>query len=156
MKIRIITLSKVRENWVLEGEEHYLKQLKASAKIERIELPGEKIKAREPAEVIKREERLILECLKDGEFVAVLDVKGKSQSSESFARWLGERERSSHGGLAFVIGGAFGLSAGVKQRADTLLSLSELTFPWQLTRLLLIEQLYRANAILRMHPYHKA
>lgn len=97
----------------------------------------------------------ILDRIKDGSYVIVLEVTGKKLSSEGFASQIREVERQGINQLVFVIGEAEGLSEAVKQRADLLLSFSDMTFPHQLMRLILLEQIYRAFRILNNEPYHK-
>lgn len=88
-------------------------------------------------------------------FIIVLEVKGKHLSSEDFASRIGEIESEGRNQLTFIIGGAEGLSEDIKARADLLLSFSKMTFPHQLMKLILLEQLYRAFKILNNEPYHK-
>ena len=97
----------------------------------------------------------ILNQIKAGSFVIVLEVTGKSLSSEQFAAQIKEIESQGINQLVFIIGGAEGLSDEIKQKADLLLSFSDMTFPHQLMRLFLVEQIYRAFKILKNEPYHK-
>lgn len=100
------------------------------------------------------EGKLILACLQPDDVVVTLDEHGKSMNTETFAALLDGWQQRGKKRVVFVIGGAYGLSKSVLQRAQVVLSLSALTFPHQLVRLILIEQLYRAAAVIRNHPYH--
>jgi 23S rRNA (pseudouridine1915-N3)-methyltransferase len=108
-----------------------------------------------PGEVQEREALELLRKLDSFDYVFALDERGKQLSSKDFARQLEKQMQTGVRSLAFVIGGAFGLSEKIRQRANYVLSLSELTLPHQLTRLVLVEQLYRAHTIMRGVSYHK-
>src|SRR5690554_499189 len=116
------------------------------------ELPDEPLgKETEKARAVEGER--ILKEVKDGAFLAALDPQGKQISSEEFSKWFGEREMSGQE-VFFAIGGASGLAEKVKKRANVSFSFSRLTFPHQLFRLILMEQIYRAYKILRGEKYH--
>jgi len=100
-----------------------------------------------------KEGELILNSVEDRDFVVLLDERGRQYRSVEFAHWLGERMLSAHR-LVFVIGGPYGFSDAVRQRADSMMSLSMMTFNHQMVRLIFIEQLYRACTIIRGEPYH--
>ena len=105
-------------------------------------------------QVREREGERLAEKLPGGAHVVACEIEGRRLSSEQFSAWLqGERERGQD--VAFVIGGAFGLGAGVRGRARTMLSMAPWTLPHELARLVLAEQLYRAGSIVRGEPYHK-
>ena len=135
-KVKIFTLGKVKEAWLQSALEEYLKRLKKTMHVEWV-------LAKTTAE--------LLASLENISSLIVLDPLGKSLSSPAFAQFI-ERKGSR---LNFVIGGPDGLPLSLKQRADTLLSLSSMTFTHQLTRLILIEQLYRALEISKGSAYHK-
>ena len=107
-------------------------------------------------ELKPREARLLLEALPVGDRVVALDGRGKPLDSAGLARQLGRWRDQGVGGIAFVIGGADGLDDAVLARADLVLSLGAMTWPHQLVRVMLAEQLYRAQTILAGHPYHRA
>ena len=155
MKIRIFSISKVRQSFILEGEEEYLQRLKSIAAIERVELSVDAPSSLPEQEIMKREARAAIAKFRKDEYVIVLDETGKELTSRTFAAMLDQRMQRGQQGIAFVIGGAFGTDPELKKRADAVISLSRLTFPYQLTRLILVEQLYRAFSILKGIPYHK-
>ena len=155
MKIRILSPSKVRQSFILEGEQEYLKRLKREADIERVEIEVSVPSSLPEPDAMKREAEALLGRIRDDEMLIVLDERGRQMSSPELAALLDERMRGGQSKFCFVIGGAYGLDESVRKRASVVLSLSKLTFPYQLTRLILIEQLYRALSIIRGQPYHK-
>ncbi|OGI00171.1 MAG: 23S rRNA (pseudouridine(1915)-N(3))-methyltransferase RlmH [Candidatus Melainabacteria bacterium GWF2_37_15] len=140
MNINIITVGKIREKYLKCGVDEYLKRT----------TPYSSVKITEVASDDK-----ILNQIKAGSFIIVLEVTGKSLSSEEFAAQIKVIESQGINQLVFIIGGAEGLSDEIKQKADLLLSFSDMTFPHQLMRLILVEQIYRAFKILKNEPYHK-
>ena len=140
-RCRIITVGKVRKRWVQEGVELYLKRLPGLGIIEVRDSTRDK------------EAEAILQALRPDECPVTLMEQGKTLSSVSFAERL---ESFGSERLAFVIGGADGLTDVLKSSARWQLSLSPMTFPHELARLLLLEQLYRAQAIVQGSPYHRA
>ena len=140
-RIRILAVGKVRKNWVREGLATYGKRLPGLTLLELRESTPE------------REAETLLAELRGDEQLVALSEEGLTLGSAQLA---GRLRDSGSGRLAFVIGGADGLSARIKQRAAWTLSLSPLTFPHDLARLLLLEQLYRAQTILQGGPYHRA
>jgi 23S rRNA (pseudouridine1915-N3)-methyltransferase len=159
MQIRVITIGKIKEQFLREGIAEYEKRLRPYAKLQVVELPEEKrpqpaSPANESVAIEKEGER-ILAAVAENSFVIALDVKGQSWSSEELAASFGERELSGQNQLAFVIGGDLGLSPAVLARSNLRLSLSKMTFTHPMARLLLLEQVYRAFRILRGEPYHK-
>ncbi len=139
-KIRLIAVGKVKKAWVQQGLETYLKRLP--------ELEIVEIKDSHP----EQEGEHIRSLLKGGERLIVLAEEGRTCSSVQLAEWLRAVESNQ---LVFAIGSATGLSASLKQHAADRLSLSPMTFPHEVARLLLVEQLYRAKTILQGTPYHK-
>ncbi len=109
-----------------------------------------------PAQLKAREGELILGAIPPESKVIALDERGKSLSSESFATKLGDWRDEGHSDFVFIIGGADGLADEVRRRADLILQLGEMTWPHQLVRVLLAEQLFRAQSIWSGHPYHRA
>jgi 23S rRNA (pseudouridine1915-N3)-methyltransferase len=140
-RIRILAVGKVRKNWVQEGVALYLKRL-----------PGLVVTELRDSTMAKEAEA-IAAALRPDERLVLLTEEGTTYTSVAFAQQL--RDSGSQR-LAFVIGGAEGLDPALKARASWRLSLSPMTFPHELARLLLLEQLYRASSILQGGPYHKA
>jgi 23S rRNA (pseudouridine1915-N3)-methyltransferase len=155
MKIRILAIGSRPDGWVQDGTRMYLDRLPPQLKPEIVEIPlSTRSSNGDPVVAMNKEGRRILERLKPGEHVVTLDVLGKAWSSEGLARELA-RWQAEHSALALVIGGPEGLSPEVKARANQSWSLSALTFPHGMVRVILMEQLYRAWTILQGHPYHK-
>ena len=120
-----------------------------------VEVKEESARSRTEDEVRRREGERLLEAAGTGTFVVACDEKGTMLSSGEFAEWMRvERERATRD-VAFIIGGAYGLSGDVFERADMRMALTRWTLPHELARLVLVEQLYRAGTILRGEPYHK-
>jgi 23S rRNA (pseudouridine1915-N3)-methyltransferase len=155
MRIRVIAVGSRTPSWVRETCADYAARLRARLKIELVELPAA---ARGGAQDVERARRAeaarLLEQLKPKDFVVALDEHGEHWSTRQLAAWFAERARSGRD-LAFLIGGADGLTEEVQGRADLKLSLSRLTLPHALARVLLMEQLYRAQSLLDHHPYHR-
>ncbi|GAB7388529.1 23S rRNA (pseudouridine(1915)-N(3))-methyltransferase RlmH [Bacillaceae bacterium] len=159
MQMTIIAVGKLKEKYLREGIAEYEKRLKPYARVRIIEVGDEK----EPdawreneTELVKQKEgERILQQIKPGHYVVALAIEGKMWSSEQFAQELHRLGLRGKSQIAFVIGGSLGLSKEVLQRADVRLSFSKMTFPHQLMRLILLEQVYRACRIIAGHPYHK-
>lgn len=142
--------------WVVGGFNDYASRMPRDARIELVEVRPEKRSAATPAQrALERESERIEAQLPQGCLRLVLDERGRSFDSAGLARQLAAWREGGRD-LAFVIGGADGLSAAFKARAAMLLSLSPLTLPHGLARVVLAEQLYRAHSILTGHPYHRA
>ncbi|MCX7694233.1 MAG: 23S rRNA (pseudouridine(1915)-N(3))-methyltransferase RlmH [Caloramator sp.] len=159
MNITIISVGKLKEKYLKEGINEYLKRLSKYAKIDIVEVPDEKapenLSKKEEDMVKEREGQGILKYIKDNMYVVVLDIKGKQLSSEELADFLSQRALLGESNIAFVIGGSLGLSQSVLNRANYKLSFSKMTFPHQLMRLILLEQIYRGFRIINGEPYHK-
>jgi 23S rRNA (pseudouridine1915-N3)-methyltransferase len=156
MKIVIINVGKVRQSFVKAGEEEYLKRLRGTPLALTLEELGcDAPESLSPAEVQEREAVTVLKRLEAHDYVIVLDERGKQLASRDFSRLLEQRMGQGARSMALVIGGAFGFSEKVRQRADYVLSLSTLTMPHQLVRLVLVEQIYRAHTLMRGISYHK-
>lgn len=148
--IRIIVIGKKHEPWIAGGIERYQKRLKRPFDAEWVLLPHS---PSEGQTARQDESGRILAHIKDDEYVVLLDERGKLIDSPAFSRLLlGPLESSRR--VVLVIGGAYGVSAALQQRADYVWSLSPLVFPHQLVRLMVIEQLYRAQEIAGNKPYH--
>ena len=138
----LIVVDKIRENHIKAGIEFYLKQL---PKIQVIEI---KVKDKE------KESQDILKQIKPSDFVVLLDVQGDFMDSLEYSKYLEKLENEAKD-IVFVIGGSYGVSDLVKQRANKLLSFSKMTFPHELFRLMFFEQLYRAYSLKNNKKYHK-
>lgn len=159
MNISIIVVGKLKEKYLKTGIDEYLKRLSSYAKIEVVEIPDEKapeeLSAAEMEQVKQKEGEKLLAKLSQDSYVIALAIDGKMKSSEELADTLDKLATYGKSKIAFVIGGSLGLSEGVLKRADEKLSFSKMTFPHQLMRLILLEQVYRAYRINRNEPYHK-
>ena len=159
MRITIIAVGKIREKYLTQGIEEYLKRLGRYATVQIIEVAEEpapeSLAEAEQAQVKARETDRLLKHVKDGQYVIALAIDGKQFTSDSFAAHLQDLAVSSRSDLAILIGGSLGLDAAALQRADLLLSFGKFTYPHQLMRLILAEQLYRAFKIMKGEPYHK-
>jgi len=150
--IRLVCVGKLKEQWLREGIKEYAKRLQKFDNVEIIELKDEPIGSdSEKAKTI--EGKRIVEALKD-DFAVALDINGKPHSSEEFASFL-KKSKLESSRIAFVIGGALGLSDEAISRCNARISLSRMTFPHQMVRLVLMEQLYRAFTIISGMEYHK-
>jgi 23S rRNA (pseudouridine1915-N3)-methyltransferase len=148
--IRIIAIGRKHETWIKDGLERYQKRLKAPWNAEWVLLPHS---AREGLAARQEESSAILSRLKPDDFVLLLDERGKLLDSPALSRQI-EQTFPAGKSPVFVIGGAYGVDDSLTARANIVWSLSPLVFPHQLVRLLLIEQLYRAQEIAAGHPYH--
>lgn len=159
MNILIVTIGKLKEKYLKQGIDEYLKRLSIYAKVEIIELPDEKapenLSETEMLQVKDKEGERILSKINDDTHVIALAIEGKMKSSEQLAKDLDQLATYGKSKIAFVIGGSLGLSQSVMKRANDTLSFSKMTFPHQLMRLILVEQIYRAYRINRGEPYHK-
>lgn len=159
MNIQIICIGKLKEKYWTDAIKEYSKRLSRFASIEIVELKESLLPANaSPAdeEKVKLEEgREILKAIKDGTYVITLEITGKQLSSEELAKKMDDLGIDGRSNIAFVIGGSLGLSKEVSQRADYKLSFSRMTFPHQMMRVILLEQIYRAFKINRNETYHK-
>lgn len=159
MNISIITVGKLKEKYLINGINEYIKRMGPYAKVEVIEVPDEKAPEQlSDAEMLqvkdKEGERILAKVAQDA-YVIALAIEGEMWSSEKLAKELDKLATYGRSKVAFIIGGSLGLSAAVMQRSDSQLSFSKMTFPHQLMRLILVEQVYRAFRINRGEPYHK-
>ncbi|MBO8155664.1 MAG: 23S rRNA (pseudouridine(1915)-N(3))-methyltransferase RlmH [Bacillaceae bacterium] len=159
MKITIVAVGKLKEKYLKQGIQEYTKRLKPYANVEIVEVPDEKapenLSEAEMEEVKQKEGERILSKLPPDTYVITLEIEGKGLSSEQLAKKMNELTTYGRSKIAFVIGGSLGLSQEVIHRSDFSLSFSTMTFPHQLMRLILLEQVYRAVKINRGEPYHK-
>ncbi|UZJ42905.1 23S rRNA (pseudouridine(1915)-N(3))-methyltransferase RlmH [Marinimicrobium sp. C6131] len=155
MRIRLIAVGTKMPDWVEEGYGEYAKRLPRDCTVELVELPlGPRGKSSSTAVAMEREGQAMMAAIGKGDRVIALDVKGKAWSTEQLARNLDEW-RMSGANYSLLIGGPDGLAPECLALAEAKWSLSALTLPHPLVRILVIEQLYRAYSILHNHPYHK-
>jgi len=157
-QVKIIAVGRIKEKYLTDALAEYRKRLTRYIRLEIRETADEPcpegLSAANAANVRRREGERLLQQADERDYLVTLEIAGSERDSPEFAAFLAERAR--HGGsVTFVIGGSLGLSQEVRQRAEQSLSLSRLTFPHQLTRLLLLEQIYRACRINSGEPYHK-
>ena len=154
-RVRIVAVGSRMPAWVREPFDDYLARLRSALKITLTEIePGARSAARSPAAAIETEGQRILAALRPDEFVVALDERGSEMTTRELASWLAGRLQEGSD-LAFLIGGPDGFAADVLRRSNFKWSLSRLTFPHALVRVVLAEQLYRAHAVLSNHPYHR-
>ena len=154
--IRILSPGKTKKKYLQEGIADYLKRLSHYVPIEWIPVPVKLRKQNIPIErILDKEAEAFAKYLENNHFLMVLDAKGKMFSSEEFSRFLQMKRNVGVPGIDFVIGGEWGLSEKIKNQADESLSLSRMTFTHDLTRLILLEQIYRAFTIIKGENYHK-
>lgn len=152
--IKIIAVGRIKEKAQVTLIEEYLKRLKAFHKIEVIELAKAKFQDKEIDNILEDEAKRILAKINPQDYVILLDLKGENISSEMLAKKI-DTQLTKGKTLVFVIGGSHGVTHDVLGRSNYLWQLSKLTFPHQLVRTLLVEQIYRSFAIMNQHPYHK-
>lgn len=159
MNIKIIGVGKLKEKYLVQAMQEYLKRLQAYAKVEVIELADEKapenLSETQMMQIKDKEGERILAKIKDQEYVIALAIEGKNPSSEAFAQKIENLGIQGKSQLVFVIGGSLGLSPDVMQRSNAQISFGKMTFPHQLMRVMLTEQIYRAFRIIHNQPYHK-
>ncbi len=154
MKITLLTVGKTDVRWVREGLELYVSRLSHYVRFSLKEIPELKnVSAFTKEQIKEKEGELILSSLTPGDFVVLLDERGRKYRSVEFADFI--RERLNRGAdMVFVVGGAYGFPQKVYSRADSMMSLSDMTFSHQMVRTIFAEQLYRAFTIIRGEPYH--
>jgi 23S rRNA (pseudouridine1915-N3)-methyltransferase len=155
VKIRLLTITHKSPSWIQEGYEEYAKRLPTSCSLELVEIPAEKRTAHSDMKrLLEREGEKMLQAIKPTHHVIALDIKGQQWTTEQLAEQLTEWRQAGHH-LDLLIGGPDGLAPSCLQKAKQRWSLSPLTFPHFLVRLILAEQIYRAFSILQQHPYHR-
>ncbi len=159
MKITVIGVGKIKEAFYREALLEYEKRLGRYCKFEYIEVADEmtpdKASAAQEEQIKEKEAKRILAKLKEDACVCTLEIEGKKLSSTEFADWIEKAGLNGKNHIAFVIGGSLGLHESVRKRSDMALSFSDMTFPHQLMRVILAEQVYRAFCIIHGTPYHK-
>lgn len=159
MRISVICVGKIKEKFFVGAIEEYKKRLGRYCKLDIIEVPDEKT-VEGASEVVEEQIRAkegerILKQLREEDYVVTLEIKGEMPDSEGLSRKIEQLGISGVSHIQFVIGGSLGLSKEVLQKADYRLSFSKMTFPHQLMRVILLEQIYRAYRIMKGEPYHK-
>ena len=159
MNIRIVSVGRIKEKFLTQAVSEYAKRLQAFCKLEIIEVKDEKTPdGASPTEIQKilaTEGARIAKHLKTGTVVVTLDLEGKQMTSPAFSQKIEDFALAGKSDLTFVIGGSLGLAPEIKARSQWALSFSRMTFPHQLFRVMLLEQIYRAFKILKNEPYHK-
>lgn len=159
MNIKVITVGKLKEKYLKEALNEYSKRLSRYCVLDIIEVQDEKapesLSLKEEEKIKQKEGEGILKHIKENCFVVALDMHGKMYTSEELASFINSKAVSGTSNIAFVIGGSLGLSSEVLKRADFKLSFSKFTFPHQLMRIILLEQIYRSFKIISGEPYHK-
>jgi len=159
MKITFITVGKLKEKHLKSAVDEYTKRLSKYAQINIIEVAdepaGEKLSPAEEKSVLRKEGERILKSIKDGGYIIATAIAGKQLTSIELSGKLAKLTVDGHSHIYFIIGGSLGLCSEVTKKADFLLSFSKMTFPHQLMRVMLAEQVYRAFRINSGEPYHK-
>ena len=159
MKITLLTVGKIKEKYLKDAIAEYSKRLSKYCKLEIIEVPDEKTpdQASDTVEQLIRDKEgeRILKYIREDAFVITLEIHGRQLSSEELSGKLEQLAISGKSHIIFVIGGSIGLGDAVLKRSDFALSFSKMTFPHQLMRVILLEQIYRSYRIIHHEPYHK-
>lgn len=154
-RVRIVAVGSRMPKWVQEPFDDFITRLSSGLKVGLTEIePGTRTAGRPPAKAIETEGQRILAALRPTEYVVALDERGKEMTTRELSSWLAARLQDGSD-LAFLIGGPDGFAPEILQRSNFKWSLSRLTFPHALVRVVLAEQLYRAHAVLANHPYHR-
>ena len=160
LRVNLICIGRIKEKYYTDAIAEYSKRLSAFCKFQIIELPEERIRSNTPNasqidEVLEAEGKRMLQKISPSDYVIAMCIEGKQLSSEELSKKLDEVALGGKSAVDFIIGGSYGLSAEVKSRADLRLSMSRMTFPHQLARVILSEQIYRAFEISTNGKYHK-
>ena len=159
MTVKIVCVGKIKEKFYKDALSEYIKRLSRYTKViiseVKDEPAGESLTQNEKEQILDTECQRILERLDDRDYVIALAIRGREFSSEDFASFIKAQMDHGNSRIAFVIGGSLGLSQSVEKRADALVSFSRMTFPHQLMRVILMEQIYRSFRIINHEPYHK-
>lgn len=159
MKITVVTVGKIKEKYLRDAIAEYSKRLSKYCKLEIVEVADEKTPdhaSETVTEAIKsKEAERILKYLKEDAYIVTLEICGKQLTSEALAEKIDQLGIQGKSHIIFVIGGSLGLGKEVLDRSDYALSFSKMTFPHQLMRVILLEQIYRSYRIIKQEPYHK-
>lgn len=150
--IKIICIGKLKESYLKEAEQEYLKRLKKYTNIELIELPDSNVDSLKVA--LEQEKELIEKHINNKDYLVTLEIEGEELSSIELATKL-DKTLIINSNITFIIGGSYGIHPSIKQKSNFKLSFSKMTFPHQLFRILLLEQLFRSYKILNNEKYHK-
>jgi 23S rRNA (pseudouridine1915-N3)-methyltransferase len=155
MRLKLIEIGKTEAKYFVEAESVYENRLQHYTKLERITLTDIKNGGVLPIETLKEKEgSLIISKIQTSDYVVLLDEKGQEYTSRNFANWMDKLQLSVNGNVVFVIGGAYGFSQEIYNRANHKISLSKMTFSHQMVRVFFLEQLYRSFSILNGSKYH--
>lgn len=159
MKITVLCVGKIKEKYFTLGIDEYAKRLSRYCKLEIIEVPDEKTpdnaSENEELQIKAKEGDKLLRYIKDNAFVIALAIEGKMLTSEELSEKMEQLGINGDSNVVFVIGGSLGLDKRILDRADYKLSFSKMTFPHQMMRMVLLEQVYRGYRIMKGEPYHK-
>ena len=159
MKIKIYAIGKIKDSYLRVGIEEYLTRIKPYSQVEIVEVKDEAIpenpNIKEIEKAKKEEGDRVLKLIKNNEYLIALDLNKKQYKSEDFAAFLMQKLTENGSSVSFVIGGSYGLSDDLKKRSNYSISLSDLTFTHQMSRLILLEQIYRSFKIIKGEVYHK-
>jgi 23S rRNA (pseudouridine1915-N3)-methyltransferase len=156
LKLRVLVVGRTEAGFVREGVEHYLARLRPMLPVEWEEVRAADHSGRSPEQALAREGEALLKKVGPQDWLVLLDEQGQSFTSVKLAQWLDKVRRRQATAAILAIGGAYGFPPAVLERANERISLSPLTFPHQLVRVILTEQLYRVAGILAGKPYHHA
>jgi 23S rRNA (pseudouridine1915-N3)-methyltransferase len=154
VRVTLLAVGQRMPAWITEGFQEYTRRLKSRLPVQLVEIPAAKRGSGDVPRAMADEGRRLLAAVRPQDHVVALDERGRSRTSLELSRWLGERLQAGND-LVFIIGGADGLAPEVLQRSQERWSLSPLTLPHALVRVLFAEQLYRAVTLLDGHPYHR-
>lgn len=154
IKINIYCIGKLKEKYFVDACNEYIKRLSKYANVNVIEIEDEKIQNNTPDKIKKIEGEKLLKKLKDNDYLVILDLNCEEYTSEQLANYFLNLEEKGIGNINFAIGGSLGFSDEVKKRANKRICFSKLTFPHQLIRIFLLEQIYRSFKINKNESYH--
>lgn len=159
MRITIVCVGRIKEKFYRDALAEYEKRLGKYCKFEIVEVADEMIPDKAGVameeQIREKEARRLLLKIREDAYVCTLEIRGKRRTSEAFAEWMEQAAVNGRSNIVFVIGGSLGLHESVRSRSDFALSFSDMTFPHQLMRVILSEQIYRAFRIINKEPYHK-
>lgn len=159
MNVTILCVGKIKEKFYSDAISEYYKRLQRYCKLEIIEVADEKTpdhaNQKQVEQILKKEAERLLSRMKYAAFTITLEIPGKKMDSISFSNLLNHAAVEGKGNIQFIIGGSLGLHSSISERADLKLSFSDMTFPHQLMRVILLEQIYRGFRISQNEPYHK-
>ncbi len=154
IKINLYVIGSIKEKYMIDEINEYLKRLSKYSKVNIIELKESKIQNKDPLLILEEEGNEILKKIEKDEYLFLLDLHGKIISSEDFASQISSLIDTGKGKISFAIGGTLGVSEKLRERANFKLSISKMTFTHQMTRCILLEQIYRAFKIINHESYH--